>query len=208
MTSYYEITGQLHGPNHHPQGIDPVFGVVPVGTGVWWWGSAAKVPPGWKVVDGTVAVNGSAPPDMRDKMPIAAGTTYALGDTGGSASQAAHTDHPAHSDHSSLSLSHDHAHDDPVNHISGNLDHDHDIDFTHNVTQVEIQSGTGALAILAVSNHNQNTSTDSPGSQIHDGGGVDPGGPGALAHSAHGSHSAHGTNLPPYVAWHFIVRVR
>lgn len=68
---------------------------VPIGGGVWWWGTLALLPNGWKLVDGTVAVNGSTPPDMRNRMPIGAGTTYALGATGG-ASSVNTTDENAH----------------------------------------------------------------------------------------------------------------
>lgn len=76
-------------------------GTVEVGHVMAWWGVAARVPAGWKIMDGTFAVNGSLVPDMRDKMIIGAGTTYDLGDTGGSSAQAAHSDHsgPTHTGH-------------------------------------------------------------------------------------------------------------
>ena len=60
-------------------------GAVPVGGIIAWYGVAAECPAGWAIVDGTVVVNGGTPPDLRDKVIIGAGTSYALGDTGGAA---------------------------------------------------------------------------------------------------------------------------
>lgn len=59
-----------------------------------WSGSTASIPTGWQICDGT---NGT--PDLRDKFVVGAGTTYAVGATGGSATQADHTGHGAHGDH-------------------------------------------------------------------------------------------------------------
>jgi microcystin-dependent protein len=63
----------------------------PVGTIIDWYGDAGNVPVGWAICDGT---NGT--PDLRNKIRIGAGDTYANGDTGGNASattdsQGAHT---------------------------------------------------------------------------------------------------------------------
>lgn len=53
---------------------------VPLGGIVMWSGSAASVPSGWHVCDGT-----SGTPDLRDKFVVGAGGDYAVGDTGGNA---------------------------------------------------------------------------------------------------------------------------
>lgn len=58
-----------------------IDGGVPVGVITMWYGIAAAVPVGWSICDGT---NGT--PDLRDKFVIGAGSTYAKGSTGGSAS--------------------------------------------------------------------------------------------------------------------------
>jgi microcystin-dependent protein len=51
---------------------------VPVGFIGMWSGSTAAVPTGWALCDGT---NGT--PDLRDRFIVGAGTTYAVGATGG-----------------------------------------------------------------------------------------------------------------------------
>jgi microcystin-dependent protein len=52
---------------------------VPAGVIVMWSGSIAGVPSGWALCDGT---NGT--PNLRDRFVVGAGTTYAVGATGGS----------------------------------------------------------------------------------------------------------------------------
>jgi hypothetical protein len=53
---------------------------VPAGAILLWSGSVASVPSGWNLCDGT---NGT--PDLRNRFVVGAGSTYAVGDTGGSA---------------------------------------------------------------------------------------------------------------------------
>lgn len=57
-------------------------GTVPVGAIVMWSGSLTAVPSGWALCNGQT-VNGKTTPDLRDRFVIGAGTTYALGTTGG-----------------------------------------------------------------------------------------------------------------------------
>lgn len=52
----------------------------PTGSISLWFGAATAVPAGWAICDGT---NGT--PDMRDRVPVGAGVSYALGATGGEA---------------------------------------------------------------------------------------------------------------------------
>lgn len=54
------------------------FGRTPTGIIAIWSGSAATIPAGWLLCDGT---NGTL--NLRDKFIIGAGSTYAVGDTGG-----------------------------------------------------------------------------------------------------------------------------
>lgn len=51
----------------------------PIGTIVIWSGTADNIPTGWQLCDGT---NGA--PDLRDKFVLGAGTSHAVGSTGGS----------------------------------------------------------------------------------------------------------------------------
>jgi microcystin-dependent protein len=51
---------------------------IPVGLITMWSGSIASIPSGWALCDGT-----SGTPNLRDRFVVGAGTTYAVGDTGG-----------------------------------------------------------------------------------------------------------------------------
>ena len=58
-----------------------VHSVMPTGIIVMWNSTAASIPLGWQLCNGS---NGT--PDLRDRFIVGVGTTYAFGDTGGSAS--------------------------------------------------------------------------------------------------------------------------
>ena len=57
-----------------------ILAALPAGVITIWSGSSAAIPAGWLLCDGT---NGT--PNLRDKFVVGAGTTYAVGATGGSA---------------------------------------------------------------------------------------------------------------------------
>lgn len=62
-------------------GVQTAVGTtIPLGVITLWYGSIGSVPTGWYLCDGA---NGT--PDLRDKFIVAAGSTYAVGATGGSA---------------------------------------------------------------------------------------------------------------------------
>ncbi len=54
--------------------------IVPSGTIVLWSGSVASIPTGWVLCNGS-----NSTPDLRNRFVVGAGSTYAVGDTGGSA---------------------------------------------------------------------------------------------------------------------------
>jgi hypothetical protein len=54
-------------------------GTIPVGGIIMWSGSIASIPAGWALCDGS-----SGTPDLRDRFVIGAGSTYAVGASGGS----------------------------------------------------------------------------------------------------------------------------
>lgn len=65
---------------------------VPTGGIIIWSGSAAAIPTGWLLCDGT-----SGTPNLRDRFVVGAGSTYAVGATGGSATVTlAEANLPAH----------------------------------------------------------------------------------------------------------------
>jgi len=57
-----------------------VAAVFPSGGIIIWSGSAASIPSGWYLCNGS-----NSTPDLRDKFVVGAGSTYTVGDTGGSA---------------------------------------------------------------------------------------------------------------------------
>lgn len=54
--------------------------ILPAGVILLWSGAVADVPPGWAICDGTAGT-----PDLRDRFIVGAGSTYAVGATGGNA---------------------------------------------------------------------------------------------------------------------------
>jgi microcystin-dependent protein len=75
-------------------GVQTAVGTtIPAGMISLWYGSIGSVPTGWYLCDGS---NGT--PDLRDKFIIAAGSTYSVGATGGTANVTLTTNElPAHS---------------------------------------------------------------------------------------------------------------
>jgi hypothetical protein len=59
-----------------------VHRILPAGSVIMWYGTATSIPFGWALCNGQT-VNGYATPDLRDKFVVGAGSTYAVGDTGG-----------------------------------------------------------------------------------------------------------------------------
>jgi len=55
-----------------------VRSILPAGVIMMWSGSIASIPAGWLLCDGT-----GGTPDLRDRFIVGAGSTYAVGDTGG-----------------------------------------------------------------------------------------------------------------------------
>jgi microcystin-dependent protein len=102
---------------------------VPSGGIILWSGSVASIPAGWALCDGA---NGT--PDLRDRFVVGAGSTYAVGNTGGAATVALSTTNlPAH------------AH--TVNINSGNQSANH----THNFQPLAVLGGGGGLDGRAIS---------------------------------------------------------
>ena len=102
-----------------------VQAALPVGSVIMWYGLLGTIPTGWQACDGT---NGT--PDLRDRFVVGAGTTYALGATGGANSVTLTTAQiPSHTHTGSsntVNLSHTHT-------LSGSTT-DVDLSHSHGVT--------------------------------------------------------------------------
>jgi microcystin-dependent protein len=94
-----------------------------------WSGSVASIPSGWYLCNGS-----NSTPDLRNKFVVAAGSTYAVGDTGGSAN--------------AIVVSHTHTVTDP-----GHL-HTYD-----KATTTSVQSGTNTPCFVGNSSTNTGSAT-------------------------------------------------
>ena len=95
-------------------GVQTAVGTtIPLGVITLWYGSIGSVPLGWYLCDGA---NGT--PDLRDKFIVAAGSTYAVGATGGSANSVvvSHT-HTATSTPTVTDPTHAHTYNQPVGQV-------------------------------------------------------------------------------------------
>ena len=82
-TSFYTgFDADLLDGNHFS---DLIASVMPIGAIMIWSGTDANIPSGWHICDGGT-YGGYASPDLRDRFVIGAGSTYAVGATGGPAS--------------------------------------------------------------------------------------------------------------------------
>lgn len=147
---------------------------VPSGVILLWSGSIASIPTGWVICDGA---NGT--PNLRNRFVVGAGSTYAVGATGGSADATL----PAHT-HSVSDPGHGHGVNDPG--------HSHSINYSPAINLDT--GGIGALVLIG----STNTSASTTGISIQ--------GAGTGISLASSGSSATNANLPPYYALAYIMK--
>ena len=193
-------------------GVEMFF--VPRGAIIMWSGSAANIPPGWALCDGT---NGT--PDLRDKFIIAAGGTYSPGATGGTTSHTHTVDIAAFN--SASAGAHTHSIDPPATNTTSAGSHTHGggtLEFSRVVSVVSGTSYSDYYINLTAGSSSQRLkpyawagATSSDGSHTHS---VDIG---AFNSSSAGDHthtidppattSSSASHLPPYYALCFIMKL-
>jgi len=170
-----------------PAGLSASVGTaIPTGVIVMWSGSEASIPAGWALCNGA---NGT--PDLRNRFIIGAGSSYAVGATGGSANAVV----VSHNHGASADFNGNHAHSGSTN-TAG----------SHNHSITSSNSGTGS-ALFRSTDAFGSSSTDNAGNHSH-----------SLSINAAGNHnhgitvnaageSGTGKNLPPYYALALIMRL-
>jgi microcystin-dependent protein len=166
------------------------FEGVPTGVILLWSGAVGDIPSGWALCNGA-----NSTPDLRDRFVVGAGTTYAVGNTGGSAT---HTLTAAEMP--------SHTHTNPDTGSGGSHTHDTISNHTHTVLveaggSTEMSGGSPfAVALYSL----QNKTSSSAGGHTHTNTGT------AHTHTvgatgSAGSSNAH-ENRPPYYALCYIMK--
>ncbi len=154
------------------------IGSIPIGGIILWSGSIASIPTGWALCDGT-----SGTPNLRDRFVVGAGSTYAVGGTGGAATvNASHT------------------------HGLGSLDTNTEGAHTHTWSMDDSTGpGTATRAVVeagednvgdAIHTHTITGSVASDGDHNH-----------TISGEMGSAGSATENNLPPYYALAYIMRI-
>jgi microcystin-dependent protein len=105
-----------------------VRSIIPAGVILMWSGSVASIPSGWLLCNGS-----SGTPDLRDRFIVGAGSSYAVGATGGSATNTLTTSElPSHTHSLSASgttssTNIDHTHSGTTGGMNSNASHTHSI---------------------------------------------------------------------------------
>jgi microcystin-dependent protein len=163
------------------RGIVPA-GVVPSGGIIMWSGSVASIPSGWFLCDGT-----NSTPDLRDRFVVGAGSSYAVGATGGADSVTLSTSQiPSHSHSFSATTGGSGSHSHTYSGTTSTVSNDH----THNFS--------GTTSTIGDHTHSIPDGAGVDGAQALEAGGVigtiQSGAAGAHSHTFGGTTSGISTN--------------
>jgi hypothetical protein len=191
--------------NRLEDGVETAYDArVPVGGIIMWSGSVASVPGGWALCNGS---NGT--PDLRDRFVMGAGSTYAVGATGGSTSGTTSSD-GAHSHTATTASAGDHSHTVTVNNhtltVAQLPSHNHRpgdaLAGINSSTGGNRTFPTGPFAEQQLSatgsglGHNHTASSGTAGAHTH-----------TLTTASNGAHTHTVTTLNPYYALAFIMKL-
>jgi microcystin-dependent protein len=167
----------------------PAGGNIPIGGIILWSGAIASIPAGWNLCDGSAGT-----PDLRDRFVVGAGSSYAVGATGGVASNNLQHSHGAGTLGADSGGSHTHG--------AGTLGADND---TH--SHLLLTGGDPITYSGPNDQYQTQTDTDTHGHNIS--GSTASGG--SHTHNVSGSSASGGSatqeNRPPYYALAFIMRI-
>ena len=176
---------------------------MPVGGIIIWSGSAAAIPTGWLLCNGT-----SGTPNLMDRFIVGAGSTYAVGATGGAATVAlAEANLPSHVHGISFTSG-----GESQGHVHGGTTNDagiHQHTVPSNVDNLGVNTGNGTAGISGADLRIVDSFTASSGNHSH---GFTTGGNNVgHTHAINGSTQGAGSgtaheNLPPYYALCYIMK--
>lgn len=185
----------------NPTGWAWKSGTIPIGMIIIWSGAAGSIPTGWQICDGT-----GGTPDLRGQFVVGAGSTYAVGATGGAATMdLSHIHNQTDANVSSETWAHTHT----QAATGAEAAHTHTAAGTTGAATGggTNTGGTGASGATQTHTHDV-TGTGAGASHTHTNPDTDSGGP-AHAHVAgaiNSSLSAVQSKMSPYYALCFIQR--
>ena len=173
--------------------------IMPIGGIILWSGSVVNIPAGWHLCDGT-----SGTPDLRNRFVIGAGSTYAVGDTGGATTK--NLEHTHTQGNTGAEASHTHT----QGNTGSEASHTHGVSGTTGTgSHFSMSVGTGSPVEVAGEGHVHPYSGDSGAGSSH--AHSNPTTAAGSSHSHTNPTTASGGSttqdiMPPYYALCYIMR--
>jgi len=171
-------------------GLKYISAGIPIGGIILWYGDTNTIPSGFALCDGT---NGT--PDLRDKFIVGAGGIYAVGATGGAST---HT-------HTQGSTGSEASHTHTQGNTGSESSHTHSISGTTSATSYNREMVMGSWKDYPDSYHTHNYNITSGAGSAHSH--TNPTTNAGSAHSHTNPTTDASSNLPPYKAVMYIMRI-